>query len=130
MDCRFSRRKSDDPKFCCRGAALHGEQPTIFDQRLQMAIGLWFLPKGIHFRLAAFLDDENKARRFYFEQFHGVARLTNSARELRQRRSNYRCCIPALAGFVSLQSIASDGVPNFREDRCGAIIFEQTDSAP
>jgi hypothetical protein len=33
-------------------------------------------------------------------------------------------------GFVSLQSIASDGVPNFREDRCGAIIFEQTDSTP
>src|SRR5882724_5422791 len=94
-----------------------------------MAIGLWFLPEGIHFRLAAFFDDESKARRFYFEQFHWVAGPTNSARELRQRRSNYRCCIPALAGFVSLESIASDGVPNFREDRCGAIIFEQADSA-
>jgi hypothetical protein len=32
-----------------------------------------------------------------------------SARELRQGGSNYRCCIPALAGFVSPQSIAPDG---------------------
>jgi hypothetical protein len=71
MDRRFSRRKSDDPKFYCSDAALHGEQPTIFDERLQMAIGPWFLPEGIRFRLAAFLDDESKARRFYFEQFHG-----------------------------------------------------------
>ena len=32
-----------------------------------------------------------------------------SARELRQGGSNYRCCIPALAGFVSLQSMVPDG---------------------
>jgi hypothetical protein len=32
-----------------------------------------------------------------------------SARELRQSGSDYRCCIPALAGFVSPQSIAPDG---------------------
>src|SRR5882724_6873632 len=32
-----------------------------------------------------------------------------SARELRQGGSDYRCCIPALAGFVSPQSIAPDG---------------------
>jgi len=31
------------------------------------------------------------------------------ARELRQGGSYYRCCIPALAGFVSPQSIAPDG---------------------
>src|SRR5262249_31015225 len=31
------------------------------------------------------------------------------ARELRQEGSYYRCCIPALAGFVSPQSIAPDG---------------------
>src|SRR6516165_7874197 len=30
-------------------------------------------------------------------------------RGLRQRRAYYRCCIPALAGFVSLRSIAPDG---------------------
>src|SRR5882757_11286317 len=32
-----------------------------------------------------------------------------SVRELRQGGSDYRCCIPALAGFVSPQSIAPDG---------------------
>jgi len=32
-----------------------------------------------------------------------------AVRELRQRRAYYRCCIPALAGFVSLRSIAPDG---------------------
>ena len=32
-----------------------------------------------------------------------------SARELRQRRSDYRCCLPALAGFVCLQSTVPDG---------------------
>ena len=31
------------------------------------------------------------------------------ARELRQEGSYYRCCIPALAGFVRPQSIAPDG---------------------
>jgi len=31
------------------------------------------------------------------------------ARELRQGGSYYRCCIPALAGFVSPQSIVPDG---------------------
>src|SRR6267143_6595519 len=35
--------------------------------------------------------------------------LAKSARELRQGGSDYRCCIPALAGFVSPQSIAPDG---------------------
>src|SRR5215471_10786207 len=32
-----------------------------------------------------------------------------AVRELRQRRAYYRCCIPALAGFVSLRSIVPDG---------------------
>jgi NAD(P)-dependent dehydrogenase (short-subunit alcohol dehydrogenase family) len=32
-----------------------------------------------------------------------------AVRELRQRKAYYRCCIPALAGFVSLRSIAPDG---------------------
>ena len=92
MDCRFSRRKSDDPEFCCRGVALHGEQATILNERLQMAIGLWFLPKGIHFRLAAFLDDESKARRFYFEQFHGGG----SSDKLRQRTTAKKIKLPLL----------------------------------
>src|SRR3984893_17258739 len=42
---------------------------------------------------------------------------TKSARELRQGGSDYRCCIPALAGFVSPQSIAPDGEKNSLQDR-------------
>jgi hypothetical protein len=38
-----------------------------------------------------------------------------SARELRQSGSEYRCCIPALAGFVSPQSIAPDGAGTITE---------------
>src|SRR5690242_14424683 len=40
----------------------------------------------------------------------GCACRKKPARELRQGGSNYRCCIPALAGFVSPQSIAPDGI--------------------
>jgi hypothetical protein len=32
-----------------------------------------------------------------------------AVRELRQRKAYYRCCIPALAGFVRQRSIAPDG---------------------
>src|SRR5439155_7789397 len=39
-----------------------------------------------------------------------------SARELRQGGSDYRCCIPALAGFVSPQSIAPDGEQIFSQE--------------
>ena len=46
-----------------------------------------------------------------------------TARELRQRGSDYRCCIPALAGFVSPQSIAPDGAKIFREARARAKDF-------
>jgi len=46
-----------------------------------------------------------------------------SARELRQGGSNYRCCIPALAGFVSPQSIAPDGAKTLLEPERGAIRF-------
>ena len=40
----------------------------------------------------------------------------SSVRELRQRRAYYRCCIPALAGFVSRRSIAPDGFRIIRLD--------------
>src|SRR4029077_16768372 len=41
------------------------------------------------------------------------------ARELRQGGSYYRCCIPALAGFASPQSIAPDGGDIFlAAERC------------
>ena len=39
-----------------------------------------------------------------------------SARELRQGGSDYRCCIPALSGFVSPQSIAPDGKQIFSQE--------------
>src|SRR5436309_2256238 len=45
-----------------------------------------------------------------------ISSRKKSARELRQRRSDYRCCIPALAGFVSLRSIAPDGGKTFAQD--------------
>ena len=35
--------------------------------------------------------------------------LGKAVRGLRQRRAYYRCCIPALAGFVCQRSIAPDG---------------------
>ena len=46
-----------------------------------------------------------------------------SARELRQKGSNCRCCIPALAGFVSPQSIAPDGDELLAKFGCRAIAF-------
>ena len=59
--------------------------------------------------------------RSFIAEWHGPpggrASTTKSARELRQRGSNYRCCIPALAGFVSPQSIAPDGEQIFPQDR-------------
>ena len=48
-----------------------------------------------------------------------------SARELRQGGSDYRCCIAALAGFVSPQSIAPDGKKLFSKDGLGAISFSR-----
>src|SRR5437867_5853756 len=42
--------------------------------------------------------------------------LKKPARELRQGGSDYRCCIPALAGFVSPQSIAPDGEQIFSQE--------------
>src|SRR5216117_2376825 len=50
------------------------------------------------------------------------------ARELRQGGSDYRCCIPALAGFVSPQSIAPDGKGIFRQDPHRAIAFCKKES--
>ena len=49
--------------------------------------------------------------------------LKKSARELRQRGSDYRCCIPALAGFVGPQSIAPDGAGTSAQVGCRAIVF-------
>src|SRR6188472_1539354 len=80
-----------------------------------------FLPKRVSFGLTGFLDDLGKAHRFYLQQFH----RKKSARELRQRRSDYRCCIPALAGFVSPQSIAPDGSKSFAQVAAVATLNKQ-----
>ena len=84
-----------------------------------MAVGERLLPQRVDLRLTAAFDYLGEARCFDLEKFHcesldrcsGVTPLTKKkpARELRQGGSNYRCCIPALAGFVSPQSIAPDG---------------------
>src|SRR5438132_10909292 len=49
--------------------------------------------------------------------------LNKSARELRQGGSDYRCCIPALAGFVRPPSIAPGGEEKFAQDRHRAMAF-------
>ena len=84
-----------------------------------MPVGGGFLPQGVDLRLAAPFGYVGEARRFDLEKLHyeslkrpdRVTRFTKKkpARELRQGGSYYRCCIPALAGFVSPQSIAPDG---------------------
>jgi hypothetical protein len=95
-----------------------------------MPIGGRFLPKGVNLRFTTVLDYLRKARRFHFEKLHiltaapGLAPYQKKpARELRQGGSDYRCCIPALAGFVSPQSIAPDGEGIFPQHRHHAIAF-------
>ena len=52
-----------------------------------------------------------------------------AVRGLRQRRAYYRCCIPALAGFVSPRSIAPDGsisMDYLREEGNGFLSRQQS----
>src|SRR5213080_1901759 len=90
-----------------------------------MPIGGRFLPKRVNLRFPRFFYHLGKARRFYLEEFHiptagsapgGRALPKKPARELRQGGSDYRCCIPALAGFVSPQSIAPGGKGIFSQE--------------
>src|SRR3979411_121518 len=78
-----------------------------------MSLLLGLLPKCVNFRRAAFFHAIGEECGFDIEQFHwppvNDSLGKKSARELRQGESDYRCCIPALAGFVSPQSIAPDG---------------------
>src|SRR5258708_33051454 len=84
-----------------------------------MGVSGRFLQQRVDVGLLAVFDSLGEARRFDLENFHCesldrpdlVTRFTKKkpARELRQGGSYYRCCIPALAGFVSPQSIVPDG---------------------
>ena len=111
--------ESNDAEFAADIAFLNCHHAIVLNFRLQMSILRRFLPKRVNFRLTRFFDDLRKARGFDFEQFH----KKKSARELRQGGSNYRCCIPALAGFVSPQSIAPDGEETFLQHRHRAMEF-------
>ena len=99
-----------------------------------MAILSRFSPERVNLRLTTSFDYLRKARRLGLEEFHGSACVSacdsesaqargsrytakKPARELRQGGSDYRCCIPALAGFVSPQSIAPDGKEIFPKYR-------------
>src|SRR6476660_9405758 len=99
-----------------------------------MTCGGGFLPERVNLRLTALFDHLREANRFDFQKFHcgwpGRAHpfdfaqgrlgralpIKKSARELRQGGSDYRCFIPALAGFVSPQSIAPDGEQTFSQE--------------
>ena len=84
-----------------------------------MAVSGRLLPQRVDVRITAVFDYLGEAPCFDLQKFHcesldrsdRVTRFTKKkpARELRQGGSYYRCCIPALAGFVSPQSIAPDG---------------------
>src|ERR1043166_6105288 len=84
---------------------------AFLDLRLEVPVSVPLLPQRVNLRCTAGFNYVGETRCFGFEKFHG-ARLAvpkKPARELRQEGSYYRCCIPALAGFASPQSIAPDG---------------------
>jgi hypothetical protein len=84
-----------------------------------MGVSGRLLPHRVDLRLTAVFDYLGEARCFDLEKFHcdllyrrgrgDAVYQKKPARELRQGGSYYRCCIPALAGFVSPQSIVPDG---------------------
>jgi hypothetical protein len=109
----FALFKANDPELCAAVTFLNRHHAIVFDLRLKMSILRGFLPERVNFRLTAFFHHLRKTGGFDVEQFHIRGVEKKSARELRQGGSNYRCCIPALAGFVSPRSIAPDGEEQF-----------------
>src|SRR5438094_10073328 len=120
----FSLVEPHDSEVCPTLALLDRHHAVVLYPRLEVTVGSRFLPKRVDLRFTTCFDHLRKTCRLNFEELHGrMARparrsrpTKKSARELRQRGSNYRCCIPALAGFVSPQSIAPDGDQIFSQE--------------
>src|SRR5205085_5609569 len=85
----------------------------VLNCRLQVSVSRWLLPKRVRFWAG---QPSPRFLRIAPSSLSTISSRKKSARELRQRRSDYRCCIPALAGFVSPQSIAPDGGKTFAQD--------------
>ena len=66
----FSFLEADDAELGSAFALLNRHHAVVFDLRLKMPIGRWFLPQSVNFGLASFFDHLGKARRLYFEKFH------------------------------------------------------------
>src|SRR6266571_3400879 len=127
IGCAFSFFETNDSKVCAALAFLDRHDPIVLYLPMEVTIGGRFLPKSVNVRHTALFDDLREASRFNLEEFHcgspgrrarsdAPYRGQKSARELRQGGSDYRCCIPALAGFVSPQSIAPDGKQIFSQE--------------
>ena len=123
----------------------------FLDLRLEMAVSGRLLPQRVDLRLTALFDYLGKTRCFDLKKFHresldwcsrsdAAYPKKKPARELRQGGSYYRCCIPALAGFVSPQSIAPDGgeislhqrdaqLKNAATDRCKGVVVSEEDQS-
>ena len=133
----FSLVEPHDSEVCPTLALLDRHHAVVLYPRLEVTVGSRFLPKRVDLRFTTCFDHLRKTCRLNFEELHGrMARparrsrpTKKSARELRQRGSNYRCCIPALAGFVSPQSIAPDGEQIFLQDRYRAIAFYRSEKS-
>jgi hypothetical protein len=64
MACPFRLFEANHSKFRSTFTTLNRHHPIVFNLRLQMPISCRFLPKGISFGTAGFLDDLGEAAPF------------------------------------------------------------------